>query len=148
RRANAQARAALGAAAEPSPAWNAGDRDAWSDVLKVADATPPFSFMELDPLMASARQTVQAVARRLRPGGENAWAEFTLPELLLLTERVSRDLRGTALRYVPGVRDVKLSHVLWVKSQYERYGGLAAKLYSLGTTAWRLFRVPVNPVGA
>ena len=69
RRADAEARLALGDMAEPSRGWNAAERDAWSEVLAIADATAPFSFTEIEPLVASARATVEAVARRLHPGG-------------------------------------------------------------------------------
>ena len=58
----------------------------------IADATDPFSFLDLDPLVSRARETVEAVARRCHPHTGSAWSQFSLPELLLLTERLSRDL--------------------------------------------------------
>jgi len=42
RRANVEARVALGDIAEPSRGWNVVEREAWSEVLALADATPPF----------------------------------------------------------------------------------------------------------
>ena len=60
RRADAQARLALGDMAEPSGSWNIVERDAWSGVLAIADATPPFSFTEIDPLLAKVQETVEA----------------------------------------------------------------------------------------
>src|SRR5262245_38690139 len=74
RRANAEARLALGDLAEPSPAWIGREREAWSEVCAIADATAPFSFTELDPLVASARQTIEAVAHRLHPEPSTPWA--------------------------------------------------------------------------
>src|ERR1700722_544267 len=100
RRANAEARHALGDLAEPARSWNAVERDAWSDVLAIADATAPFSFLELDPLFIRARETVEAVARRLHPHARSAWSQFSFPEVLLLTERLSRDVRREALRHI------------------------------------------------
>ena len=114
RRANAQARLALGDLVGAVARVDApGERDAWSEVLAIANKTDPFWFTEIEPLAASARQTIEAVSRRFHPDDPTAWAKFTLPELLLLTERVSRDLRREALRTMPGARDITLSRVLW-----------------------------------
>jgi hypothetical protein len=93
RRAYQDARVALGERAAPSPAWNVREREAWSKVLAIADTTAPFSVTEIDPLVASARQIIEAVAGRLHPESPSPWAQFSVPEILLLTERVSRDLR-------------------------------------------------------
>ena len=72
RRADAQARLALGDLAEPSRAWTTIERAGWEDVLALADATTPFSFTEIDPFFASARATVEAVARRFHPEASTA----------------------------------------------------------------------------
>src|SRR5262249_7244673 len=121
RRAHAQAREALGEISEPHRTWNERERQAWSEVLTLADATAPFSFTEINPLFARARDTVEAVARRLHPAAHSAWAEFSLPEILLLTERLSRDVRREALRHIPGIRNIRLSHLLWLHRQNERF---------------------------
>src|SRR5262245_29700094 len=116
RRNNAETRAALGHRAEPSHAWTEREREAWSDVLTIADATAPFSLMEIteiSPLLATVQQVIEAVARRLHPKTQTPWAQFTIPEILLLTERVSRDLRREVLRTIPGIRITKFGHVLW-----------------------------------
>jgi hypothetical protein len=62
-RANDEARLALGDLTEPSRSWNAGERDAWTQVLAIADATAPFAFTEIDPLITSARDVVEVTAR-------------------------------------------------------------------------------------
>ena len=148
RRANAEARLALGDLSEPSRAWTARERDAWSEVLAIASKTDPFWFTEIEPLAASARQTIEAVSRRFHPNDPTAWAKFTLPELLLLTERVSRDLRREALRSMPGARDITLSRVLWFKQQYERYGPVMQTAVALGLRrfgGWSAFRSIRSP---
>jgi hypothetical protein len=43
--------------------------------------------------ISSARNIVETVARRFHPETRSAWARFSLPEFLLLTERLSRDVR-------------------------------------------------------
>jgi uncharacterized protein len=144
RRNNAEMRAALGDRVEPSTAWNTGEREAWSDVLAIADATAPFSFIDVDPLLAKARQVVEAVARRLHPKTEAPWAQFSLPDVLLLTERVSQDLRRDALRMIPGVRFIKLGHVIRVKQMVDRYG----PIWTVGYNLWRVVRGIWNPAAA
>jgi hypothetical protein len=147
-RANTEARHALGELAEPARSWNAVERDAWSEVLAIADATAPFSFLELDPLFIRARETVEAVARRLHPHARSAWSQFSFPEVLLLTERLSRDVRREALRHIPGIRAIRLSHVMWVQQQTEQYGPVAQKGWRVGFGLWRLARAILNPIQA
>jgi uncharacterized protein len=144
RRANTEARLALGDLAEPSRNWNAVEREAWSNVLTIADATAPFSFTETEPLVASARDIIEAVARRFHPEAHSAWAHFSLPEVLLLAERLSRDVRREALRHIPGIRALRLSDLLWVQRQNERYGAGVRIGYDL----WRFIRATVNPLQA
>ncbi|HVZ51339.1 MAG TPA: GTPase [Pseudolabrys sp.] len=148
RRANAEARIALGDIAEPSAAWNVREREAWADVIAIADATQPFSFIEIEPLIATGQSTVDAVARRFHPEAHEAWAQFSLPEILLLTERLSRDVRREALNHIPGIRKLRLSHWLWVRQQDERYGTLARAGWRVGTVAWRMIRAALNPLQA
>src|SRR5262249_54407250 len=121
RRSKEDARRALGDLAEPSRGWSAVEREAWAGVLTIAGNTAPLSFLETEPVIALARETIETVARRFHPGSEDAWAHFSLPEVLLLAERLCRDVRHEALRRIPGVRGLKLSHALWIRSQTERY---------------------------
>src|SRR5674476_579023 len=58
RRANAEVRVALGDIAEPSSGWNVIERDAWSDVMAIADATSPFSFTETNPIVTRVQETI------------------------------------------------------------------------------------------
>jgi uncharacterized protein len=148
RRANEEARLALGDLAEPPRGWNVVERDAWNEVLAIADGTAPFAFTEMEPLLASARDIVEVVARRFHPEARTAWAQFSLPELLLLTERLCRDLRREALRHIPAVRTIRLSHLLWVQRQNVRYGGVAQSGWRLGFGLWRVVRAALNPLQA
>src|SRR5262249_10891358 len=134
--------------AEPSQAWTAGEREAWSDVLAIADEPAPFAFTDIDPLLARAQETVEAVARRLHPEAHSAWAQFSLPELLLLTERLCRDVRREALSHIPGIRTLRLSHMLWVQRQHERYGAAGETGWRVGFGLYRLVRAALNPLQA
>src|SRR5262245_24942799 len=148
RRSAADARTALGDLAQPSREWHVAERDAWSHVLAIADETAPLSFLEIDPLLAVARQTIETVAHRFHAGAEDAWAHFSLPEAMLLGERLCRDIRREALRRIPGVRGVKLSHMLWLQTQSERYGPVAHLGWKLGYGLWRGIRAVINPLQA
>jgi predicted GTPase len=148
RRANEEARLALGDLAAPSRGWNAVERDVWAEVLAIADATAPFSFTEMEPLVTGAQGIVEAVARRFHPEARTAWARFSLPEFLLLTERLSRDVRREALRHIPAVRAMRLNHLLWVHRQNERYGAVAQTGWRMGFGLWRVIRAALNPIQA
>jgi uncharacterized protein len=144
RRSNEEARRALSDLAEPSRGWNVTEREAWAQVLTIADNVTPLSFVETEPLVAVVRQTIEGVARHFHPQADDAWAQFSLPEALLLAERLCRDVRREALQHVPGIRAVKLSHALWMRSQVERYGPIAR----FGYGAWRALRAAINPLQA
>src|SRR5262245_11652210 len=148
RRSAQDARTALGDLAQPSREWHIAERDAWSLVLAIADDTAPLNFLEIDPLLAVARQTIETVARRFHADAEDAWARFSLPEAMLLGERLCRDIRREALRRIPGVRGVKLSQLLWLQSQSERYGPVANLGWKLGHGLWRAVRAAINPLQA
>lgn len=150
RRANEETRLALGDTPEPSRGGNVVEREraASAEVNAIAAATAPFSFTEMEPLVTSACKTVEVVARHFHPKESTPWAQFTLPEVLLLTERVSRDLREEVLRSIPGARHITLSRVLSFKRQIDRYGPIARTAWRVGYGVWRLVRVPLNPVQA
>ena len=147
RRANAEARLILGEAADPSGDWNIHEQEAWAAVVAMADSTVPFSvreITEIDPLLARSHQVIETVARRLHPNASRPWAEFSVPELLLLVERVARELRTDVLRTTPLLRSVHVSRFLWLREQYETYEPLGTAGYSL----WRLARLWWNPMVA
>jgi small GTP-binding protein len=148
RRAKSEARHALADLAEPSGGWNAIERDAWSAVLQIADTATPLGFADLESLVAKARETVEVVAHRFHPETHDAWAQFTLPEFLLLTERLCRDIRREALRHIPAAGTIRLSYLLWAHRQNRRYGVMARTGWRMGFGLWRLVRAALNPLQA
>ena len=134
----------LGETAEPSPDWGAREREIWPHVVALSNMTPPFTFTDIEPVIANARQTAMTVARHYHPEQTEALAAFTLPEVLLLTERVSRRLRTKAISSIPFVRQMKIGRVLWAWRTIERYGPLAQAGYRF----WRFGRVAFDPVTA
>jgi predicted GTPase len=147
-RANKEARIALGDIAEPSHGWTKVERDAWDEVHKIADATEPFAFTDFEPFASSAQKTIEAVARHFHPQAHTAWAQFSLPEALLLSERLARDLRRESLRHIPGIRAIRLSHLLWVQRQTERYSETAQTGWRVGFGLWRMARAVLHPLQA
>ena len=72
----------------------------------------------------------------------SAWAQITLPEVLLLGERLCRDVRREALCHIPGIRALRLNHLLWV----QRYGAAAQTGWRVGFGLWRFVRAALNPI--
>ena len=148
RRADAAARNALGQQSGPSSGWNDIEREAWVAVLAIADSVTPLSFTATDAIRALVRRTVEAVAHHFHPNENDFWAQFNLPDALLLTERLCRDVRREALRHIPGARAIRLSHLLWMHRQSERYGLVARLGWRIGFGLWRVVRAALNPAQA
>jgi uncharacterized protein len=133
----------LHASTQPSPDWRSREREAWAKVVGIAQEVPPFSLIEFEEPVAAARRVIDAVARHFHPEHTEAWAQFTLPEAMLLTEQVSRDLRG-ALLTIPFARQVTLGHGLLVW----RYGAQTWTAWQAAYPFWRVARVLFNPLTA
>jgi uncharacterized protein len=147
RRANKEARVALGDIEEGSPGSTPIEK-ASNAIKAIADKTEPFTFTDVEPLVSSGKEAIEAVARCFRPQAHTPWAEFALPEVLLLSERLSRDLRHKALEIIPGARAIKLSHLLWVQRQSDQYGAAAQAWWRAGFGVWRMARALLHPVQA
>src|SRR5439155_15305905 len=61
---------------------------------------------------------------------------------------LSRNVRRVALSHIPGIRAMRLGHVLWMQRQNERYGALAYSGWQFGFGLWRLVRALINPLQA
>ena len=105
--------------------------------------TPPLQFETLSEPQAALLAVVEDVARQYGPESVEPLARFTVPEVLLLTERTSRRLRADLLAAVPFVHAVPLSTCLW---WYRRRGllDLATRAYDV----YRVFRPLLDPVSA
>lgn len=142
------ARHLLADLSKPSAEWSALGTDAWADVTALADATAPFTFFETDPLLVRGRETIEVVARRFHPDAGDAWSHFRVTDALLLAERLGRDVREQALRYIPGMKALRISHVLWAHRQTTQYGPIAQTAWRVGFGIWRLVRAVSNPLQA
>ncbi len=146
--AKVEAEATADLASPASPEWGLREKEAWRLVEQIGDETEPFSFTEAEPIRKVLEHTVDAVAKHFHPGTSRARLRFSLPEALLLAERLSRKLRVAILTYVPGAREIHFSDVAWAKEVYDSYSASAKRVYSSGDIASRLVRLFRNPEGA
>jgi uncharacterized protein len=135
-------------ASPASPEWGLREKEAWRLVERIGRETEPLSFTEAEPITKVLERTVDAVAEHFHPGASRARLRVSLPEGLLLAERLSRDLRVAVLTHVPGAREIRLSDAAWAKEAYDRYGTATKRVYSYGDGVRRLARLIGNPNGA
>jgi len=141
--------AAIAATASPATReWGPREREAWRIVEATSEATPPFLFLDVEPIRVAVMQLVDSVAAHYQPGVRDARLQLTLPEVLLLTERFSRDVRTAALEHVPGSRRLLIGDALRFRNWAERWGPTASQTVDALDSARRIVRGVVNPVGA
>jgi uncharacterized protein len=116
----AETEAIAGLASPASNQWGPNEKEAWRLVEEIARQTSPLT--EPTQVIALMEQTMDAVAEFFHKDTAQARYEITLPEMLLLTERVSRDLRAATVKYLPGAREIRINHLVWMKEKYDRYG--------------------------
>ncbi len=87
--------------AEADPLWSPREAAAWQDVNAVADRIDPRELTSRDALLALAQTTIRAVARRIHPEVPEPLWQFTVPEALALTERVSARLGPFVAASIP-----------------------------------------------
>lgn len=122
------------------------DFAAWHSVARLAREADPTLVTDRQRLLEAAQDTIEAVARHYYPRSGQATWQFTLPEALLLSERLSQRLRQQLLEQVPGVHHIRVGQVrqLWsyrpLAEQGRRWLGVASRV-------WRVARW-TNPVHA
>ena len=119
-----------------------GETAAKAAVEHLADSVDPALIQSRADVMALAGQTIEAVAREIHPGEKEPVWNFTIPEILLLTERVSARLRPVVIDTLPLGEQLTVGQALRLY-EWRSAVGVAEKLYDV----WRLLRV-FNPVAA
>jgi predicted GTPase len=134
------------ALSEPDPRWPPHELAAWEEVRQLSAAADPAILGNRRALVAAAERTIGAVAEHYHPGLAEPALEFTVPELLLLTERVSARLRHLLLEQVPYSHRVKVRYVLRAWG----YQPMLAKVFRHGRTLYGVMRVvrAVSPLSA
>jgi uncharacterized protein len=131
---------------DPGEDWSPRDLAAWEEVQSVAASVDRDIVTNRDRLFAVARQTIERVAKHYHPEDRDPIWSFTVPELMLLTERVSIRLRVVLLDHVPGVHLVEAGTLLrlW---EYKPVAATGLRVFRHLHNAWRVTRL-ANPMAA
>lgn len=131
---------------QPDPTWAPHEQAAWATVQRLSAEADGSELQSRRVMLAVAQRTIEEVAQHYHAGRKEPALEFTLPELLLLTERVSARLRLALLEHVP------LSHRLKVGPLMRAWGyrPLVAASYRQGLRLYTLVRLvrAVSPLHA
>lgn len=126
----------------PDPDWTDNERAAFDRARAriAARLSAPKPWADLP---AEALGVVEEVAADMS-GGQRSALDFTLPEALLLIDRVALRYRAFLLRNVPysDRLSVRTMHWLWRKQD------AALTVWESGFLAWRGVRLVVNPAAA
>lgn len=131
---------------EADSTWAPQEQAAWEAVRRLSSTADPGLLDAHERMLEAAQRTFEEVARHYHPEQEDPALEFTLPELLLLTERVSARLRLVLLEHVP------LSHRLRARSVIRAWGyrPLLAAGFEHGRKLYSIVRIAraVSPLHA
>lgn len=122
--------------------WSDREKQAWQAVEAFASELEPTTVFGEKALADLAVKTIEIVARHIHPGESHPIWNFTVPEALKMTERVSRRLRPILIENVP------LGDQLTVRQLIKLYewrvaADWAEKAYDI----WRIVRL-LNPATA
>lgn len=124
------------------PRWSPAEMRAWEDVRAIARSVDPATVSDPEAAWTLSLKTIDAVARKLKPGDDQAVWHFTVPEALTIIERVSRRLNTFVAMHVP------FGDVLTVRQMLSIYRARGlADVVGKAYDAWRLIRL-VNPATA
>jgi uncharacterized protein len=131
---------------EPDPTWAPHELAAWETVRGLSAAVDGSELLHHREMLTIAQRTIEQVALQYYPGRAEPALEFTVPELLLLAERISARLRLVMLEHVP------LSHRLKAGRLIRAWGyrPLVAASVQQGRRLYTLVRIAraVSPVHA
>lgn len=124
------------------PHWSEEEERAWKDVVAIAARVDVERMNDPNYFLELGQGTLNAVARRLHPEKTDAVWQFTLPEALAISERVSRRLGGFVVESVPFGDRLTVAQLL---AAYRWRGAfdVAERAYDI----WRILRI-VNPATA
>ncbi len=123
--------------------WSPLDLEAWQEVQRLARETDKSILASQVLLLERARLVIERVAAHYYPEHKDPIWNFTLPEALLLTERVSQRLRLVLADHLPAARMFQVGQLM--KLWQVRSSGM--KYYQGAKLAYRLVRL-VNPLSA
>lgn len=115
---------------------------AWADVRTIARRVDPDRVRSLDDVLALGQRTIDAVARRMYPEKKDALWQFTLPEALAISERVSARLGVFVDTQVPFGDRLTVAQLMSIY-RWRGVVGVAERAYDV----WRVIRM-ANPATA
>jgi len=118
------------------------EKSAWSDVRTLAQSTDPAEIDSSDAAFDLAVKTIGTVAKTMHPDHKSPEWNFTLPEALAITERVSRRLSRFIIDTVPFGDRMTVAQFLSLY-RARRVIDIADKAYDV----WRVVRL-LNPATA
>jgi predicted GTPase len=134
RRSNADARPLARLHAKVDPDWSVGEKRAFETARNYIDekTTTALPWEQLQPV---AEEVVRRVANASGKQGKGV-LNFTIPEALLLIDRVVVRLRGDIRDHVPFADSLSVGTLHWLWQHRD----IARKVKTHGTTAWRVVR--------
>ena len=115
---------------------------AWGDVRAIAAKVDPETLTSTDAVLALGQRTIDAVARRMHPEKSDALWQFTLPEALVIAERVSSRLGRFVETQIPLGDRLTVAQLMAVY-RWRGMVGVAERAYDI----WRVIRF-ANPATA
>ncbi len=125
----------------PSRPWSPAAEAAWNKVDSMAKALNPAEYPLGEParLLPLAHRIITEVAKHFHPAASRAELDAPLPSILLIIEKVSRDMREMLTEQVPASHLITIEDGLMLWRWKER-------LEQMGTLAG-VGRMVVNPLG-
>lgn len=126
----------------PDARWSQQEREAWRAVLKLADTAIPEVLVDRDKLIDLGLTTIDVVARRYHPQvGDPLW-QFTVPEALVLVQRVSSRLEPWIMHNIPLIDRMTIAQIRYVY-RWRNSIDVANRAWEI----WRIVRL-ANPATA
>ena len=123
----------------PQPDWSAQDAEAYARACDLAEARLEHP-VPWEDMPAEALAVIENVAADMS-GGKRGALDFTLPEALLLIDRVAVRYRNFLRRNVPFSDQLSVRAMFWVWQRRER----AQAAWDSGYMVWRGVRLVWNP---
>lgn len=137
-----ESRSLPAATTQADPRWPVFANAPWQEVEAMANEVTPESWplKDAERLFVLGRNTLDLVARHYHPEREKPLLELTVPHMLLIIERASRDLRLQITEHIPFSHRLTLGALVRAR-HWKEVAAQWEKLYRVG-------RAALNPASA
>lgn len=122
--------------------WTALEKKAWEEVITIAANVQPEQLSSRTNILILGQEVIVSVSRKLHPEVEDPLLKFTVPEALLLSERVCNRLRSFVLETIPLGDQLTVAQI--ARLYHWRF---LFETLDQGYNIWRVFRL-LNPLTA